>query len=206
MATFDNSYSRIIAWLKIILPLTALAILSTLFLVSRTVDPTLSIPFADAEIRDLANQPRIGNPAFSGVAENGSAFNLAADVALPLPDGQSGLSVEQVRATFESPDGQVVNIVAANGSVNSTTRMVNLTGGVTLATSLGYSVETDAIAADIDASTLSTAGQIEAFGPLGTISAGQMHLQPETAGDTGSFELIFQNRVKLVYDPTKHQE
>ncbi len=53
MATYDNTYSRVVAWLKILLPLLALAILSTLFLVARTIDPAQNIPYADVDIDEL---------------------------------------------------------------------------------------------------------------------------------------------------------
>ena len=195
-----------VAWLKIILPLAALAILLTLFLVSRTVDPTLSIPFADPELRELANQPRIGKPTFSGVAENGAAFNLAAEVAVPLGDDQSALRVDGISATFESPDGRVVHITAASGTVDSTTQMANLSGGVTLATSFGYHVETDGIIADMDKSRIFTTGAIVANGPLGRISAGLMVLQQQSVGEADTYELVFRNGVKLVYEPSKNQE
>ncbi len=45
-----DRYSRMVALLKVSLPLIALGILSTLFLVSRAVDPPMTIPFADSEV------------------------------------------------------------------------------------------------------------------------------------------------------------
>ncbi len=206
MAMIDNSYSRLIAWLRIILPLAALAILSTLFFVSSPVDPTLSIPIADDEIQELANQPRIGKPALSGVSENGTAFSLAADVGQPLPDGQTGLTIQGISASLETPDGQTVEIFAALGTVNTTEQSADLTGGVTLATSLGYLVETDAILADFKGSTIKTTGQVMGTGPLGHVTAGRMLLQSNSTDNADSFELIFQDGVILVYDPNKYQE
>ena len=44
-----DRYSRMVAIFKVLLPLAALAILSTLFLLSRTIDPTTTIPFADQD-------------------------------------------------------------------------------------------------------------------------------------------------------------
>ena len=39
MTMYDNSYSRFVALTKVILPIIALGILSTLFLFSRDIDP-----------------------------------------------------------------------------------------------------------------------------------------------------------------------
>jgi hypothetical protein len=50
--------------MKIVLPLAALAILSTLFLVSRTIDPTESIPFADID----TYQGKVNDAPWNGYA------------------------------------------------------------------------------------------------------------------------------------------
>ena len=53
-----DRYSRMIVWLKVLLPLMALALLSTLFLLSRNVDPLASIPFAQAEIDERLKEKK----------------------------------------------------------------------------------------------------------------------------------------------------
>jgi lipopolysaccharide export system protein LptC len=63
MAAAIDGYSRLVAWLKIILPLIALGILATLFLVSRTIDPSQTIPYADVDVQDLARNQRVGAPS-----------------------------------------------------------------------------------------------------------------------------------------------
>lgn len=202
MAAFDNSYSRMIAWLKILLPLTALAILSTLFLVSRSVDPTLSLSIADDELQELASQPKIGNPSFSGVGANGAAITLSAEVAEPLTGTRTGLRATGLKGIFETPDGARLEMSSDTGIFDNAARLAELTGNVALATSDGYAITTDNIVADMDQSRIFTAGPIVADGPLGRITAGQLILQQKTlAGSDSSYELIFRNGVKLVYIP-----
>ena len=53
----DNVHSRVVGWLKILLPLAALALLSTLFLFSRGSDPTANLPFSETELNEIARQP-----------------------------------------------------------------------------------------------------------------------------------------------------
>ena len=60
MTMYDNSYSRFVALTKVILPIIALGILSTLFLFSRNIDPTQSIPYADVDVEGLAREQQIG--------------------------------------------------------------------------------------------------------------------------------------------------
>jgi len=77
----DNTYSRVVAWAKVLLPLLALALLSTLFLVARTVDPAQKLPFADIDVDAIAREQRIGAPKFNGVTKEGTAISLSADSA-----------------------------------------------------------------------------------------------------------------------------
>ena len=53
-------HSRLVGWLKVVLPLAALAILSTLFLLADLIDPTAAIPYAEVDVEDLARDPRWG--------------------------------------------------------------------------------------------------------------------------------------------------
>ena len=48
----DNLHSRLVAILKVALPLIALALLSTLFLFSRKIDPEDAIPYATVDVED----------------------------------------------------------------------------------------------------------------------------------------------------------
>ncbi len=62
----DNLHSRLVFWLKILLPLGRLAILSTLFMVSHNFRPEDAIPYADVDIEDRVNEPRLTAPDFAG--------------------------------------------------------------------------------------------------------------------------------------------
>lgn len=67
MAAFDNSYSRIIFWLKIALPLLALAVLSTLFLFSPRVDIDGALPYSEVDVEQLAREQRLTQPEYTSV-------------------------------------------------------------------------------------------------------------------------------------------
>ncbi len=202
MAAYDNSYSRMVAWLKIILPLLALAILSTLFLVSRSGNSVLSIPYADGNIDEIAREQKIGNLSYSGVVANGAAITLIAESAQPMTGNRQGIVAEILQASIETPTGQKIESSAPFGSFDSDTQTAELTGGVTLTTSTGYQIETETITADIRNARIFTADSITANGPLGHISAGQMVLQQQSGnGLPVSYELVFKNGVKLVYQP-----
>ena len=96
MTGHDNFHSALVGWLKIVLPLTALGLLSTLFLVSRTIDPSDAIPFATVDIEDRIRQPRLTLPTWAGVTDDGSAMTVTATEARPLPGGSANAQAVSV--------------------------------------------------------------------------------------------------------------
>jgi lipopolysaccharide export system protein LptC len=70
MRHFDNTHSRMVAWAKIVLPLFALVLLSVLFLFSGKADLTDALPYAQADIDELAREQRLGAPEFAGLTRD----------------------------------------------------------------------------------------------------------------------------------------
>ncbi|MGP3696567.1 LPS export ABC transporter periplasmic protein LptC [Rhodobacter sp. NSM] len=198
----DNLHSRLVGWLKIVLPLAALAVLSTLFLVARTIDPDDAIPYADVDVEDRLREPRMTAPTWAGITSDGAALSVEAAEARPgQTDGEEGRA-SALRARIETPDGASARMTAETGVLDDEARLLRLGGGVELETSTGYHVTTEALTAGLDETDVQSEGALDATGPLGRIEAGSMRLteDPEVAG---SYVLTFGNRVKLVYDPKK---
>ena len=60
----DNLHSHVMAWLKVLLPMAALALLSTLFLLSRRTDPVTDLPLSVPGIDDPTARQQVNAPAF----------------------------------------------------------------------------------------------------------------------------------------------
>jgi len=193
----NNSYSRAITLLKIVLPLAALAILSTLFLMARSVESTRTIPIARGEIETLAREERITSPSFSAVTDSGAAVSVSAQVAVPS-DG--GMSARGVQARIELADGENLAVEAADGRFDPARRLGTLSGGVSVVTSNGYTIRTESLLVDAQAMSMTTEGGVAARGPLGRMTAGKMVLRQQTGPDRAAgYELLFQDHVNLVY-------
>lgn len=205
MASFDNTYSRFVAWLKILLPLLALAILSTMFLISRTIDPSQSIPFAEVDATELASEQGIGNPNFSSVTNDGSSITLSAENARPNSTDQQIVSTQQMTATIETSKGTRIVITAPAGIIDTTRKQTTLSGGVLMTTSTGYRVETDTIRALLSETEIAAENTVVAKGPMGNIKAGSMLLTQFSSSSQGDgYLLVFKGGVKLIYTPGKH--
>ena len=202
MALFDNAYSRAVAWLKILLPLLALAILSTLFLLSRTIEPSQELPYADVDAREFAREQRIGAPNYSGVAANGAAITVVADSARPQLDKPEIINANQLDARITQTDGTILDVDAQAGTFNSDSKDAVLTGGVIVASSNGYTMTTDQMRARFDGSAMDADSAVVVDGPDMRIEAGSMRvrLNPTNDGDRG-YVVVFNGGVKLVYTP-----
>lgn len=192
-------HTRLVGWLKVVLPLAALAILSTLFLVARRIDPEAALPYAEVDVRDLAREPRMTAPTYAGTTSDGSSLTLSADIARPstkdAPASAAGLRME-----LASPDGSRSDLAAASARLDPESREIVLSGGVTMTTSSGYRLETAELAAKLDRTGLESRAPVTATGPVGEIRADGMVLRQDDQ-TPGAYVLVFNGGVRLVYRP-----
>lgn len=205
MSRSDNRYSRFISWLKVLLPVSALALLSTMFMISKAVDPTTALSYARVNLSALNGDQRIDNPRFSSVTKDGAAISFSARSAVPDREKTNVFSADILTAIIEMPEGGSVNIDAAKALIDGSSNLVDLSGGVTLVTSTDYEIATDGMVTALDVTFAKTNGPVEAQGPLGKISAGMVELERQ-ANDPPAYLLVFKNGVKLVYEPQKYGE
>ena len=192
-------HSRTVGWLKVALPLAALAILSTLFLLADRIDTDAAIPYAEVDVEDLARDPRMSVPAYAGTTSDGAGFTLSAAEARPASDTRPA-EASSITALLETPDGGQVNIAAALAQVDTTAKTVALTGGVIIETNSGYSVTTDSMLARLDQTGLQSTAPVQVIAPMGTIDAQGFTLSQDAANPS-SYLLVFNGGVKLVYHP-----
>lgn len=200
MARHDNTYSRIVAWLKVLLPVLALVLLSTMFLISRTIDPTRAIPIAGKNFAELVRDQRISEPKFSGVTEDGAAFTFTAESARPDPSGLDRFTADNAAAQIDTPDGGSIDILASEALFDGKANTITLTGGVLAITSTQYTIRTDGLTAAIDATSVVTSGDVFVEGPLGQFVAGSAVMERQ-GGEEGPYLLVFKDGVDLIYEP-----
>ncbi len=201
----DNLHSRLVFWFKLLLPLSALAILSTLFMVSHTIRPEDAIPYSDVDIAKLMNEPRLNSPDFAGMTSDGAALSLKADEARLGSSGATkpGLITGLV-GLLETPDGGHTDLTAREARLDATGRMMLLSGDVTISNSAGYHIATQKMAVALDKTSLDSKGPIKATGPVGSIEAGSLHLGLAGTG-AKTYVLEFKDGVRMIYLPAKQR-
>lgn len=196
---FDG-WSRAVGWLKLALPLTALGLLSTLFLVSNRIDPETAIPYSEVDVESLVREPRLTKPAYSGTTADGSTITMQAAEARPATTPGNPSTAVDVTAALTSPDGLRTDLRSETATLDVVTNTLRLTGDVQIDSSAGYQVKTEALDADLSASAFTATVPVQATGPTGTVTADSMSLMPDPKGG-GTYLLVFNGRVKLVYQP-----
>ncbi len=199
MATADT-YSRVVLWLKVALPLAALAILSTLFFVAETLDPEAAIPYAEVDVERILREQGATSPNFGGVTSGGVKIALTAASIRPAAEDRNRWNGSTVSANFELPSGAVVSVESPEGIVDATRQQAILQGGAVLTSTTGYKVTSDQIIASYEDATIVADQGIVAEGPPGKITAGRMILN-RIDSEPPNHHLVFQDGVRVIHQP-----
>lgn len=196
----SDRYSRFVAWVKIILPLAALGLLSSLALLSRNINPEAAIPFAEVDVRGLAQNQGINAATYSGVTRSGAAITVSVRSVLPDVTRLSITEASDVTADVILENGQVFRLAAHAGRFDSSGQMLNLTGDVHLFSDDGVHLTSARLDMSLRDSQLVSPGPVRVAAPFGRMTAGKMTAVQGGEADTG-YTALFQNGVKLVYEP-----
>ena len=197
MRPWTDSHTQIVTLLKLFLPLVALAILSSLFIFSRVIDPEAAIPYATVDIADRLREPKVTDAEYAGMTDDGSAISIS--VAVAVPDGSNGGNAKQISARITSKQGDLTEVLAtalAYGNNNAA-----LTGGVEIRNS-GYDLKTEAMDLVMDRISLTSRGEVKGNGPMGQLTAGKMRLSVSD-DPARAYLLVFNSGVHLIYQPLK---
>ncbi len=190
-----NTYSVIVSWAKIILPMVALGLLSTVFLFSRQIDPEAAIPFADIDLEARLREQRLSKPNYATTTEDGSALTIVAESAAPILDGDGG-TAENIVARLKRSDGTTIDMTSDSGMIQGT-KTLTLTGNVAIDTSDGYSLRSDEMVSAMNRTDITSPGPISGTGPFGDLQAGRMHLTVPENED--GILAVFEGGVRLIY-------
>ena len=197
----DSIRSGVIAWLRILLPLTALGLLATLFLFSGKIDPMAIDPVTDIDLRQRAGDEQMTAPVFAGASETGDLVRLTADAARPDPDTPGRMVVDAPRAHLDLTDDSRIELRAQSGIFQLSESRVTLSGSAFLGSSAGYRVWTERLDMALREIRIESGAPVEAEGPPGRFTAG--HLLITASPDGTGAQLLFTDGVKLVYDPDR---
>ncbi|RKT32234.1 lipopolysaccharide export system protein LptC [Roseovarius halotolerans] len=190
--------------MKVILPLAALALLSMLFLLSRSIGPTKTIPVAEVGLEQRAQEQGASNATFTGMTDEGDLITLSAQAARPYADDPSRILADVVESRLTLTSGSLIDILSDEADVNQDDSTIKMTGDVRINTSTGFHMTTDVLNTRFDSLYAQTPGPVTGNGPPGDLDAGRMVIAPND--ETGDTHLFFTDGVKVIYQPKNAED
>jgi lipopolysaccharide export system protein LptC len=203
MSRFTDSRTRVVTWLKLVLPLVALGLLSTLFLLARTTDPDLAIRYSEVDVTELTREQQVAAPAYAGITRDGASVSITAGTVRPRAGEPHEFDAQTVTGRVELRAGSSADMAAPAAEVDTEGSFARFLGGVTMLSSDGYRFTTETLRAALGETEILTETPVRVEGPLGTLDAASMRI---TQDEAGGYVAVFNGGVRLVYDPMKREE
>lgn len=188
--------SRLVAFFRVILPLAALALMSTLFLLSRGTETDGVIPFAETTLEDRLSGQQVTEPFFSGTTDDGDEIVVMAR-SVRSGDGQSTVA-DGFFGRVRTADGKELVISSNTGQMRPGSDRVTFLGNVILEDATGITVKTDTLISALNRLDAEAPQYISGEAIFGAFSAGSMIL---TSPGPKDVRLVFKNGVNLIYRP-----
>lgn len=196
-----GKYSRFVSYLKIGLPLIAILLLGTVFLVTSPDDFAGSgLVFTDADRDALGQGLQVNGATISGATRAGDTYVFKAEILVPDSLNANKLSAKSVSGSITTRGGITVELSADQASLDRSNKTFQVSGRAHLETSDGYVADTDGLIGDFTNGTLESMGLVTVDGPTGHIQAGSL-LLTTTPSDSKNTTLHFDNGVRLIFKP-----
>ena len=195
--SFGDSYSAFVVWVKTLLPILALGMLSTIFLFSGKVDVTQSLPYAKLNIAEIVREQRITKPYFSGVSDNGTEITLSAAYASSDKQDSDILNITDLSIILTSENAKTVRITAGLGVLDAAKQKAIVSRNVYLTAMPDFWLKTNGLTVDLKQGVATADTVFQSITALGTIDAGNMLVKMITNDQ----QIVFTNGVRLIYYP-----
>ncbi len=195
MARGHDRYSKTVAWLKILLPMLALVVLATVFLLTGEEGFEAGFGFSQADIDTLESGSFLRRTQIDGVTTKGEAFLLVAERIAPKPDDRNQVVVSAFSGRFTLAGGEELRLQAKTALLDITAQTVLLETGGRVMTPDGNLAEVERMLIRLETGEMSGRG-IVADGPLGRISADRFRI---VSDEDENRVLWFENNVRMTY-------
>ena len=194
-------YTQLVRWMKVLLPVAALALVALIFLQGRERGSVEDLLSAE-ELARLGAGLRLEEPRFAGVTDGGEPFVVTADWALPDSAMPDRIDLEKPRGEISLSDGRTIVAEARTGQLLRPEETLALSGDVVIERSDGYRVTTEALTIDFGAKTAHAPGAVSGRGPDGEIDAGSFRADARDSG-LSEAHIWFENRVRVLFIPSE---
>ena len=198
---YNPYYSVFIKWMRLALPLAALAIAALVFAWQSFDDPgVITAQNTDKDAPKTIGKNELLNPRFESTDEKNQPYTITAKRAVQGQVNEDLIVLEEPVADIKLTSGNWVAIKAVQGAFTQNNQQLLLRGDVTMLHDRGYEMTTEQLHIDIENKTSWTDTDVNAHGPEGTLSAKGLK------GDAISSHIVFTGPAKLVLTRTKTED
>jgi len=185
-----KSYSLIVRFLRLALPMVAIGIIGLLLSWNRVEDTVTSFP-NDISIPQNVGQNELVNPKFESADEKNQPFSITALRAVQSARDPSVVLLEKPMADITLKSGTWLAAQAQKGAYRQNTERLLLQGEVKLFHDDGYEVTTDKLLVNLQNREAWSDEPVYGQGPAGSLEASGMQAH------SNSNQLIFTGPAKL---------
>ncbi|MES0826713.1 LPS export ABC transporter periplasmic protein LptC [Ruegeria sp. SCP11] len=195
-----DGHSRRVQFLKVLLPLVAILMLSTVFLLSRSIETNVSVPFSQKDIDERLTEQVVTQPKYQGTTRKGEEVRIEAVRATQGTEASVPTAAE-FQGRLGLSNGGVITLDSNSGMIRPDKNTATFVGDVVITSTDGTEITTDLLNTALDEIRGDAPGQVNGTGIIGNFSAGGMTFGTEKKD--GPVHIIFTDGVKLVYEPQK---
>jgi lipopolysaccharide export system protein LptC len=169
---FNRSYGRAVGWMKILLPTTAVVLVSMIFVWPYLEEEGQRI--IDAIITDSPVLPElmeVNQARYSGVGEDGQRYTVTAETVRQETMDATLVEFEGPRADISLSDGTWALVSAERGTFDRDTQVLELNNDVSVFHDLGYEFRTESATLDLMGGSAYGFDPVEGQGPFGFVEA-----------------------------------
>jgi len=195
----EKTYGRFVGWMKIVLPIVAVALLALVltwpkFMARQGSD----IPPLPRGASGFTDEARARNLSISGFDRHDQPFTITASQAIQEDPGGDTVVLEGPSADITLNDGVWLAASADSGHFNRKTDVLQLSGSVDLFHDGGFELRTDEASVDLKNGIAWSHSPVEGTGPQGTLHAEGLEVRErgERVLFTGRSRLIVHRETK----------
>lgn len=168
-------YSRFVGVAKVLLPLVAVAILSTVFLLGDDDSFDQGQVFTPDDFNALDDTNQLTRARFAGATTHGDYLSFSTARISPDPSRENVMEFSRLSGSAKFISGQEVQLVAPSALFFISDNRISMPEGGSITTSDGYRGRMESLNADLSTGDI-TGDNLDGSGPLGAITAGHFEM------------------------------
>lgn len=167
----SGNYSRFVGWMKIILPVAALFIVSTVIVYSTLDGAKDRVALNIEEIKEVGEDLQMTQPKLTFTDKKARDYLVVAETAVQSPGQQDVWDLKDIDADLTPQGGGWIKLTSTSGVLNSQQEILDLMGVVDVTSHDGYEFHAVTAKVNFGDGTVISKDPVKGDGPGGAITA-----------------------------------